>query len=595
MRFLKIALFTISFYVISCKDHSLSKDIEDKPLTVQLADSMVVLPPSWAFGYIYGAYSNQEESVELINEILAHDYPIDAFWIDSWIWDYQNEGVGPDKYLDFVGDTISYPDRNELWSFLEDKNIKAGMWVWDCILKTGNEEVYEDFKSRGFFKDEFINTNSWHNGSRSTIMDGNDTEIDGTWCGNIDFENPKAVAYFKSKMKPFFEDGVDFLKLDRTDAVPVVKTMFELSQEYGMETEGRGFVFSHSHGTESGEYKKYPGKWTDDTRSDWSAFTHERKFQPWIPKIGLKENIAMYTDLDKHYHTIPFLANDMGGFAVSEDGFIDTELYIRWLQFSTFVPLTTPFAQPENESRNFAYKVSAQADTIFRKFAHLKMQLFPYIYTYAHKSRIDGVNTIRPIEGDLYTYFFGENILVAPIYEKGATSREVKFPKGSNWINYWTGAFYKSGTNHTIEAPINQIPLFVKKGAIIPYRKYARSIEAGTNNFIELHIYPGENGNFDLIEDDGISNDYLQGIFSITSIDLKQENENDFSFTIHPIKGYFKNMSQSREWQIIVHTDNEVSKILKNDHEIEFTLENGTLKTAIFSAEKKEKIDLQFN
>lgn len=585
-----VAVLSLVF-VYSCNKEKKTPKVEE--INIKIADSSVVLPPSWAFGYLYGSYTNQEQSINLINEIIEHDYPIDAFWIDSWIWDWQNGGKGPDKYLDFVGDTISYSNRKEFWSFMEDKNIKSGMWVWDCILKTGNEEAYEDFKSRGYFKNEYIETSSWHNGGKTTIMDSEE-KVKGTWCGNIDFENPEAVSYFKEKMSHFFDDGVDFLKLDRTDAIPVVKAMFELTQEKGKETNGRGFVFSHSHGVESGEYKKYPGKWTDDTRSDWSGLKHKRTFQSWIPKVGLKENIAMYTDLNKHYHEIPFLANDMGGFAVSQDGFVDEELYIRWLQFATFVPLTTPFSQPENKSGNIAFNISERADTIFKTFSHIKMKLFPYIYSYAHKSRIDGINTIRPIKDDLYTYHFGENFLVAPIYEEGANSRMVNFPKENTWVNYWTGDEYIGGTNSIIQANINEIPLFVKKGAIIPMRNYSRSITSGTNDVLELHLYPGENGDFELIEDDGSSNDYLNGIFAITNLKMKALDDSSFKLTINPIKGTYKGMNELRKWQVIIHS-NKVYNEIKIGSKIQpLVQESGVIKSDMISGNKNEKLEFVF-
>lgn len=587
-----LILVLVMLSLASCKNVA-PKNRLSQPNDIAIADPKVVLPPSWAFGFVYGSYTNQNQSVELINNIIKHDYPIDAFWIDSWIWDWQNKGKGPDKYIDFVGDTISYPNRKELWSFMENKNIKSGMWVWDCILKTGNEAVYEDFKSRGFFRNEYIETSSWHNGSKTTIMD-NKEKVSGTWTGNIDFENPEAVDYFKKKMKPFFDDGVDFLKLDRTDSVPVVKAMFELSQKLGKETKGRGFVLSHSQGVETGEYKKYPGKWTDDTRSDWSAFKNKKRFQPWIPKVGLKENIAMYTDLSKHYYKIPFLANDMGGFAVSEDHLIDEELYIRWLQFATFVPLTTPFAQPENKSGNIAFNISKRADTIFKKFSHLKMSLFPYIYTYAHKSRIDGINTIRPIKDDLYTYHFGDNFLVAPIYQEGARSRLVDFPEGNTWIDYWTGAEYKGGTRSTIQADIDVMPLFVKKGAIIPMRNYSRSISAGTNDFLKLHVYPGESGSFQLVEDDGTSNDYLKGIFAITDIEMITFNNMGFQVTINPVKGYYNGMNKTRKWQLIIHSNKAFKEMRIGSKKYRLNAKNGIMKTEVISGNVHEKLEFQF-
>lgn len=556
-------------------------------------DTNVVLPPSWAFGYIYGAYTNQEQSIDIVNQIIEHDYPIDAFWIDSWIWDWKNQGKGPAKYMDFVADNISYPSRKNMWTYLQERNIKSGMWMWDCIMKTGNESDYADFKNKGFFRSENIRTDGWHNGSRTTIIGDNSKEVLGTWCGDIDFENPKAADYFQTKVKHFFDEGVDFIKLDKTDAIPVVKAMFELSQKLGKETQGRGFVLSHSHGVSSEEYKKYPGKWTDDTRSDWSTKTPKRSFSPWLPNVAFKENIEMYTDLKRHFHKIPFLANDMGGFSISEDKYIDEELYIRWLQFATFVPLTTPFSQPENKTGNIAFKVSKKADDVFRKYAHLKMTLFPYIYSYAHKSRLDGVNTIRPIPNDLYTYKFGEEFLIAPVYEQGKISRTVAFPAQANWMDFWSGKTYKGGATIEASAPIDDIPVFVKQGSIIPMRHYARSIEQGNNDTLLLHIIAGENGQFDLIEDDGKSNDYLKAIFAKTTITLTN-NANGFDINILPISGSYNGMKTNRVWQFVVHSEKNITSCTTGNKSLKITKTAGNFVSETINSSKNKSLKITF-
>ncbi|UOB16114.1 glycoside hydrolase family 31 protein [Abyssalbus ytuae] len=557
------------------------------------ADINVVIPPAWAFGIIYGAYTNQEQSIELINQIIEYDYPIDAFWIDSWIWDWKNKGKGPDKYMDFVGDTISYPHMEGMWDYMKEKNIKSGMWMWDCILKPGNEEVYNNFKERGYFTHEFINTNGWHNGTQTTIIGDDSKEVKGTWCGNIDFNNDEAVAYFKLKTKHFFDKGLDFIKLDRTDAINVCKRMFEMSQDFGKETRGRGFILSHSNGVNNEEYKKYPGKWTDDTRSDWSYETQSREFSPWLPKVSFKENLAMYTDTNKHFHKIPFLANDMGGFAVSNNGYIDEELYIRWLEFAMFVPLTTPFSQPENKTGNIAFKVSERANRIFKEYAHLKMKLFPYIYSYAHKSRIEGINTIRLVPGHLYQYQFGEEILVAPVYESSQTRRKLYLPGTSKWINYWSGEVYQGGQEIITDAPLDKIPLFIKQGAIIPQRKYSRSIESGNNNIIELHIYPGSEGSFSLIEDDGISNHYLKGVYALTNMELKT-NKKGFNLVINPVSGCYEGMKELRQWEIIIHDSKVPATVKLEEKELKFKISKRSMLIDPFKSDKKEKCIVKF-
>ncbi len=557
------------------------------------ADTNVVLPPAWAFGIIYGAYTNQEQSVELIDQIIAHDYPIDAFWIDSWFWDWQNQGQGPKKYMDFVADTISYPNMKEMWDYMQYRNIKAGIWMWDAIMQTGNENEYENFKSKGFFKSENIRTDGWHNGQRTTIIGDNSEIVNGTRCGDIDFENPEARIYFQQKVKHFFDDGVDFIKLDKTDAIPVCKAMFETTQKLGKETAGRGFILSHSYGVESPEYKRYPGKWTDDTRSDWTVENPTHEFSPWLPNVAFKENLAMYTDTSRHFYKIPFMANDMGGFSVGSDGFKDEELYIRWLEFATFVPLTTPFSQPENKTGNIAFNVSQRADSLFKKYAHLKMELFPYIYSYAHLSRWQGINTIRPVNGLLTQYLFGDEILVAPMHEQGKNSREVYLPENAGWINYWTGEIQNGGQNVLADAPLEQIPLFIKQGAIIPKREYARSIETGTNNLLELHVYTGANGTFTMFEDDGKSNDYLNGIYSKTTLSY-EEKKNSGELVISPVGGGFKGMNNQREWEIIFYSNKEINKILLNNKPVKFIRNGDKYMAETFLAQKAEEQKLVF-
>ena len=591
LNFKFLTLIILTIWMFSGCSESL-KNTEEVNSLIEVADTNVVLPPAWAFGVLYGAYTNQEQSVELIDKIIEHDYPIDAFWIDSWFWDWQNQGLGPKKYIDFIADTVSYPNMKGMWNYMQSKNIKAGMWMWDAIMKTGNEAAYDDFKSKGFFKSENIRTDGWHNGLRTTIIGDNSQKVSGTWCGDIDFENPEATAYFQQKVKHFFDDGVDFIKLDKTDAIPVCKAMFETTQKLGKETKGRGFILSHSGGVNSPEYKRYPAKWTDDTRSDWTVENPSHEFSPWLPKVAFKENLAMYTDTTRHFYKIPFMANDMGGFAVGLDGKVDEELYIRWLEFAHFVPLTTPFSQPENPTGNIPFNVSEQADSIFRFYSHLKMELFPYIYSYAHRARLDGVNIIRPTR--LYEYLFGDEILVAPVYEQGKRERNLFLPEGSRWTNYWTGITLEGGQPVSVEAPLDRIPIFVKEGAIIPKRAYARSIESGTNDLLTLEIFSGANGTFSLIEDDETSNDYLDGKYAVTNIEYLA-NPLETKIIIHPVEGNFTGMSDTRSWKFIIRGDNKIREIHHNGENIEFEINQASIQFELPSLSKHQKTEIVFS
>ena len=438
MRFLKGILWMVFTIIVlsSCNSTRWRKNTNNHKshLSFNLKDTMLVLPPSWAFGVLYGGYTDQNKTIETIENIQNHDYPIDAYWIDSWFWDYQNKGKGPKKYIDFIADTISYPNRRAMWQFMEKNHVKGGFWVWDCILENGNEKAYSVFDSLGYFSSKYFNTNPWHNNSITTAMFESGGENNGSWCGNIDFDNVEAVTYFKQRMKPFFDEGVDFIKLDRTSEVKVVKAMFEISQELGLESGGRGFVLSHMAGTANGEFKKYPTKWTDDTRSDWTIENPTKEFNSWVPKVAFKENIALYTTDDSS--SISFLANDTGGFDKGNTDILDEELYIRWVEFSAFTPVMEVFSQPENSTGNLAFNYSKKADSIFKKYTHMRMELFPYIYSYAIATRVEGKNIIRTIQNQPYEYFFGSELLVAPVYEQGAVFRKLHLPEG-DWVNYY--------------------------------------------------------------------------------------------------------------------------------------------------------------
>lgn len=567
------------FVILAAGIAANAQTINSKLSRRTVADSNLILPPSWVFGVLYGGYTNQQETIDVIEQIKNHHYPIDAYWIDSWFWSHAEKGMGPKKFIDFVADTVGFPNRPKMWEYMQKNNIKGGFWTWDCILETGNAKAFNDFKSKGYFSGTYIETGAWHNYSRSTAMfeAGSDNQK-GTLCGNIDFDNPQSVKYFKENMKHFFDEGADFIKLDRTSKISVCKTMFELSQEFGKETKGRGFMLSHSFETNNEEYKRYPTKWTDDTRSDWDIEQPNVKFNPWVPAVALKENIAMFTNPAKESSKIPFLTNDLGGFDMGLTEKLDEELYIRWLQFSMFNPITEVFSQPENKTANLAWRYSGRADSIFRHFAQWRLQLFPYIYSYALRSRIEGKHMLGKFPEHIYQYTFGDEMLMAPVYTKGATMQKVFLPEGK-WINYWTDEPTQGGKEIIVAAPIDQIPLFVKQGSIIPMRNYASSVEKGNNNTIIVHVYPGADGSFNLLEDDGTSNDYLKNIYASTIIEQKN-SLSKVTVKINPAEGSFKGMKPTRKWVLHIHADKMPKLVKVNNRSVKFSY-NGRSKIAV--------------
>lgn len=565
-----------------------------KPAPGSATDTNVIIPPAWAFGVLYGGYTNQQQTIQRIDEIQNHDYPIDAYWIDSWFWSFADKGRGPKKFIDFTADTIEFPNRKEMWDYMQKRNIKGGFWTWDCIFETGNEQAFNDFDEKGFFRNKYTETNPWHNNSTTTAMYASgEVERKGTLCGNIDFKNPQAVEYFKQRMKHFFDEGADFLKLDRTNAIEVCKTMYEITKESGRETKGRGFILSHAGGMDSEEYKRYPAKWTSDTRTDWTVEKPNLEFDSWVPRVALKENIAMFTNPNQKFSKIPFMTNDLGGFDMGKTKKPDEELFIRWMEFSMFASIVEVFSQPENPTSNLAYKISARADSLFRKYSHLRMELFPYIYSYAHRVRLEGKQMMQALPVNHFDYMFGNEMLVAPVYEQFVTKRFVNFPAG-NWINFWTKESIKGGEKTGIEAPIDQLPLFIRQGSIIPMRQYASSIGKGTNDTLIIHIYPGANSEFTLVEDDGLSNEYLNGAIAQTKMILKNGNKK-IELEIQPVNGCFNGMTTCRVIKFVIYMQGNIKSININKNTMKFYKSDKITETEFVVNSKLEKTTLSIN
>jgi alpha-glucosidase (family GH31 glycosyl hydrolase) len=518
-------------------------------------DPLVVLPPAWAFGVLYGGYTDQSQTLDAVGKLAAGDFPIDAYWIDSWFWNFQNQGLGPDGYMSFQEDKTAFPDVPGFWRELQKRHIKAGVWIWDCILREGNEAAFDEFEKANLFSDIFISRDRWHNNPGMAI------------CGNIDFDNPAAVAHWHKKLAPFFAAGLDFLKIDRNSAVNFSKAAFEAAQQLGRETRGRGFILAHLHSTHDPRFKLYPTKWTGDAKIAWD--------QPGYPDFGvaamgaLRENIWMVADPKRSTYEVPFLAHDAGGYntfasttyTMSFDrGKVSDELYTRWLQFSALNTVTTLFSSQANPTRNHPYAFTPRTQDIVRHYLHLRMRLFPYLYTAALDTRLTGR---KPVQGDRVhedQYLLGPNLLVAPVYVAGATQRDVFLPEG-RWYEWGSDRVHEGGRTIVADAPLERMPLFVRAGAIVPLRDYAASIEAGTNDHLTLEVWPAAAASaYTLREDDGTSNDYLTGGFASTTLRLSPE-AGGCTLEILPVEGQYTNMAPVRQWTVRLHDQPTARKV----------------------------------
>jgi alpha-D-xyloside xylohydrolase len=189
---------------------------------------------------------------------------------------------------------------------------------------------------------------------------------------------------------------------------------------------------------------------------------------------GLPATVVMGLNLG--VSGFPFFGADTGGYRHSPP---DKELYIRWFQqtaLSTVMQVGDASSQPPWE---FTADNGRDAETLdlYREFARLHLRLFPYEWTLVTGLADGGRPILRPV-GLAYPnlrthpsdeYLFGDDLLVAPVLQRGARSREVLLPPGT-WVDFTSGQSYAGDSERTVQvdAPLRKLPLLVRAGALIP-------------------------------------------------------------------------------------------------------------------------------
>jgi alpha-glucosidase (family GH31 glycosyl hydrolase) len=232
----------------------------------------------------------------------------------------------------------------------------------------------------------------------------------------------------------------------------------------------------------------------------------------------------------------PFWNSDIGAFYTTDE--YSAELYVRWVQFAAFnslmrchgrgwenrLPWTWGLSEPGPGEGSYVQPKSEMnnptVEPIAKKYIELRYQLLSYNYTLTWEARETGMPMMRSLwlhypkdkqaRGTGDEYLWGRDMLIAPVYEKGATSREVYLPAGK-WYDWWTGKLETGGRSVQRAVDLVTMPIYVRAGAIVPVDPIRQHTGQKVDEPTTLKIYRGANGEYTLYDDDGISLDYLQG------------------------------------------------------------------------------------
>ncbi len=458
------------------------------------------LPPRWALGYIQSrfGYKTQAEAEEIVNKTKAAGIPLDAILMDLY-WFGGTERMGDLKW-----DRTAFPNPEGMIDNFDKQGVKT-ILITETYFVEGTDH-YETLSDKGLFaKDE----------------NGLSLKIPDFWAG------PAAIldvtqAEAKDWLWPFYQKQIDIgvagwwsdsgepenhpLKmrheLGKAEDIHNVygshwsKLLFEQHQYYNADY--RFFNLTRSGYAGMQRFATFP--WSGDVSRSWDAF----RAQPMI-MLGAGLN------------GIAYMHADLGGFT---GGPKDPELYRRWLQMGTFVPIM----RVHGDASAFApepifYDEFTQG--VVKKFIKLRYQLMPYNYTLSYQNHTQGAPLARPFwyhyPNDSTAasidnaYLWGENIAVFPIFEKGATSVERYLPAGQ-WYDYWNDEVWRGGSFKEFRLSQENMPLFVKAGAFVPmFEKAVENSSQINGKSFEIHYYLGESASEgQLFWDDGISTETLR-------------------------------------------------------------------------------------
>ncbi|MDY6257223.1 MAG: glycoside hydrolase family 31 protein, partial [Bacteroidaceae bacterium] len=252
------------------------------------------------------------------------------------------------------------------------------------------------------------------------------------------------------------------------------------------------------------------------------------------------------------------------------------ELQARWNQFGCFIPIYRAHGQwPLREVWNIAPEGHPAYESIVW-YHRLRYRMMSYLYSMAGWVHLHDYTMMRALVMDFNgdknvqdikdQWMFGPSLMACPVSTYQARSREVYFPKECGWYDLYTGkkvidrANGSQPSNRTlvIDAPYERIPVFVPEGAILPIGPDMEWSDEKPAELIDLYIYAGRDGQFELYEDEGTNYNYEQGAFS--TINIQYDNARKV-VTIGERKGKFEGMLKQRRFNIVLVTPNNAQPL----------------------------------
>ncbi|MFI3258966.1 MAG: glycoside hydrolase family 31 protein [Rikenellaceae bacterium] len=455
---------------------------------------------SYGFWHCRERFNTQAELLENAREYRKRGIPVDNIVQD---WHYWPDGTkGPEW------DRKQYPDPEAMCSELAELDMNLMVSVWPMMNNKGIVDKYDIselvMENAGYYLDFYnertgptfyriLSDSMFHFGVKSIWLDGSE---------------PERVPL---TTKTIFGD---FAKVANPYSLLVSKGMYEgRREEFPNER-----VFNLTRSAYSGQQRYGVTSWSGDVAATWEQLAEQIS-------AGLNFSVA----------GVPYWTHDIGGFfrdskslnPIYDNQYTNVEfkeLMSRWFQFGALSPI---FRIHGYKSNTEVWRYGAEFEALARKYIDLRYALLPYIYSEAWRVTTESNLLISPL-GYSYPedqrvwnifdqYLFGESIMVCPVVEYRARTKRIYLPEGE-WFNFWSDEKLKGGREVELSAELDELPMLVKAGSIIPFGPKVQSADEQSSEPLRIKIYGGADAKFDLYLDEGESYDYEKGVYSILTI-----------------------------------------------------------------------------
>lgn len=554
----------------------------------------VPMMPLWSYGFMQSKerYKSQEETVGVVKKYRELGIPLDCiiqdwqYWGHNYLWnamDFQNPAFSrPKDMIDevhalnarmMISIWSSFGPATKPYRALDKEGLlfdietwpQSGVDGWPPNLEyPSGVRVYDAYspKARDIYW-EHLNKGIFQLGMDGWWMDS--TEPDHFNHKESDFDRQTGLGSYRSVRNAYPLVSVGGVS-DHQRALTQDKRVIILTRS--------GFLGQQRYGS---------NVWSGDVQSSWDMFRKQIT-------AGLNFSLT----------GMPHWNSDLGGFFADSYNTswgdnsatrnpMYQELYVRWLQFGVFCPMMR--SHGADVPREF-YWYGKEGEPVYDALVDavkLRYTLLPYIYSTSWDVTHNRSTFMRALFMDFVNdkqtwnindeYMFGKAFLVAPVLHAQYTpevqqktleenegwnrdskksaktpiltdfthskNMEVYLPAGTRWYNFWTNEAIEGGQKLVISTTLNRIPLFVRAGSIVPCGPDVQYTGEKKWDNLTLCVYPGENGNFTLYEDEGDNYNYENGAY--TEIPMNWDNASRI-LTIGARKGEYNGMLQKRQF-----------------------------------------------